>query len=102
MDTERDLRTVAENADFLGLFTVESITGNNVILRATCDQDSPVEKRYATATPNGYIEMTINNASVTRKLAVGQKYWLPFILAAQPGETLRADFGQKVMAGTGG
>lgn len=64
-------------------FIVASITenhwgGKSVELRPMYDDTIPEDRRFAQATPNGHLEMQVDNPAALAELKLGRYFYLDF------------------------
>ncbi len=56
----------------------EGFAGSKVLLEPRYDQNIPEDQSYATATPMGRIELSVNNPAVEAQYVVGQAFYVDF------------------------
>ena len=65
-------------------FTVQSITSHaygdakTIKLYAVCADEVPENQRFARYTPNGALEITVDNPSASGQFELGKSYYLDF------------------------
>lgn len=55
-----------------------SYGGVNAFFRCVYDNSTEENKRFTKATPSGHIDLQIDNPEVTKKLVIGQDYYVDF------------------------
>ena len=58
--------------------------GAKVIFRCIYDQNLAEDVRFSKATPNGHIEMVVDNPAVASQLIIGKQYYVTFERVPDP------------------